>query len=80
MSRCRSCGAPMLWSLTERGRRMPLDPDPYTGDDPRGLFVLRTDGERAPLAIAVPPDAFPGEPLYRSHFTTCPQHDEWRRS
>lgn len=45
--------------------------------DPRGLFVLRDGGE---TAVAVPAGAFPGEPLYRSHFATCPNADEHRRS
>jgi len=53
---------------------MPLDADPYTGPEPGGLFVLR-DG----VAIAVSPEAFPDEPLHRSHFATCPDSKEWRR-
>jgi hypothetical protein len=82
MGRCRSCAAEIRWVLTERGKPMPVDAAPYTGDDPRGLFVLRnpTDGTTSPTAIAVTPDAFPGEPVYRSHFATCPDRDDWRRS
>lgn len=76
---CRSCGAPIRWVETENGRRMPIDPEPYTGESPAGLFVLR-ERERAPsLAIATPPLAFPGEPLFRSHFATCPNAKEHRR-
>lgn len=26
-SKCRSCGAPIEWVLTESGKRMPVDPD-----------------------------------------------------
>lgn len=80
MSRCRSCQAPILWALTEKGRRMPLDQEPYTGPEPAGLFVLRAGvGAGPPKAIAVTPDAFPGEPVYRSHFSTCPNAKEHRR-
>jgi hypothetical protein len=79
VSRCRSCQAPILWARTERTKAMPVDAEPYTGDDPRGLFVLRRPNGMAPLAIAVPFGAFPGEPLYRSHFATCPHADEHRR-
>jgi len=75
VSRCRSCDAPLLWARTERGRRIPLDPEPYTGPEPGGLFVLRDD-----VAIAVSPGAFEGEPLYRSHFVTCPHANDWRRT
>jgi hypothetical protein len=78
VSACRSCSAPIVWVGTERGKAMPLDAQPYDGDDPSGLFVIRVVDGKA-LAIAVPPEAFAGEPLYRSHFATCPQADQWRR-
>lgn len=78
MSRCRSCSAPILWVETEHGRRMPIDAEPYTGPAPGGLFVLRTGDP--PRAIATTPEAFPGEPVYRSHFETCPDSDDWRRT
>lgn len=74
-SRCRSCRAPILWAGSERGKWIPLDREPYVGDSPRGLFVLR--GE---VAIATTPDAFPGERLYRSHFASCPDFERWRGS
>ena len=78
MSSCRSCGAPILWVGTERGKAMPLDRAPYDGDDPRGLFVIRHIGGKV-LAIATTPDAFPGERVYRSHFATCKDAGKWRR-
>jgi hypothetical protein len=53
---------------------MPLNPDPYQGDDGRGLFVLRAD-----VAIAVPAGVFEDEPRYTSHFATCPNAAEHRR-
>jgi hypothetical protein len=78
MSVCRSCSAPVLWVGTEKGNRMLLDREPYDGDHPAGLFVIRVlDGKV--LAIAVTPDAFPGEPVYRSHFATCPDANRWRK-
>ena len=78
MSRCRTCRAKILWVGTENGKHMPLDHQPYTGQDPRGLFVIRTGGGKV-TALAVPPDAFPGEPLYRAHWSSCPHADQWRR-
>lgn len=80
MSACRSCSAPILWARTERGKRIPLDAEPYGGDDTRGLFVLRElDDPEGPLAIAA--WGLDGlEPHYRSHFATCPQAAEHRRS
>lgn len=79
MTRCRSCDAPVLWAKTEKGRRMPLDPEPYTGSEPAGVFVLRFFEAGTPTAVAVPPEAFKDEPLYRSHFATCPHAAEHRR-
>ena len=78
MSRCRMCGGEIRWALSERGRRMPLDPEPYQGDSPAGLFVLRGHDQLVPTAIAVTPDAFSGEPLYRFHI--CPYTNQQRRS
>ncbi len=75
---CRTCRAPIRWAATEHGRKMPLDADPYTGPEPGGLFAVRyVNGER--IAVAAPPAAFEGEPLYRSHFATCPQADQHRK-
>jgi hypothetical protein len=77
-SRCRSCRAPIIWAQTENGKQMPLDAEPYDGDDPRGLFVFR-HVDQVVYAMAVTPDAFPAEPVYRSHFATCPHAAEHRR-
>jgi len=79
VSRCRSCNAPLLWALTEKGRRMPLDEEPYGGPEPSGLFVLRGRDQLVPTAVAATPDAFPGEPLFRSHFASCPNAASHRR-
>ena len=74
MSRCRSCGAPIMWATSERGKSIPLDPEPYRGDSPAGLFVLR-----GRTAIAITPDAFPDEPRFVSHFATCSHPERHRR-
>lgn len=80
MAACRSCGAAIVWARTERGKKMPIDVEPYTGDDDRGLFVLRErDHSGGPLAIAA--WGLDGtEPHYRSHFGTCPNASQHRRS
>ena len=76
MSRCRMCGGEVRWALSERGKRMPLDPDPVD-DTERELFVLRGRDQLVPTAIAVPAGAF-DEPLYRFHI--CPYTNQQRRS
>lgn len=78
---CRSCGAPIRWAITEKGRRMPLDPDPHpdgnvmvehaAGADHSGVVVFagRLLHEERDL----------GTPLYRSHFASCPDARKHRR-
>ena len=75
MSRCRMCGGEVRWALSERGKRMPLDPDPVD-DTERELFVLRGRDQLVPTAVAVPAGAF-DEPLYRFHVCA---HNQQRRS
>ena len=46
--RCRSCRRPILWAETEKGRRIPIDPQPVTD----GNIVLHERPlHQAPLAI-----------------------------
>jgi hypothetical protein len=82
MSRCRSCGAPIMWATTVNGARMPLDDEPVPG----GTFVLSdpTPGAYAPTALHYsPPDdpplpGMPEPPRFVSHYATCPDADQWR--
>lgn len=77
MTKCRSCDAEVVWAKTQAGRKMPLDAQPVEGwSDLRGLFVLR-DGV-ALGAVTAAPRA--GEPVYRSHFATCPHANQHRRA
>jgi len=76
VSTCRSCQAPVIWAVTARGKRIPMDAGPRED----GGFVLR--GQRAddpPLALAKG-ESRGREPRYVSHFATCPQADEHRVS
>jgi hypothetical protein len=59
---------------------MPLDEESYGGPEPSGLFVLRGRDQLVPTAVAATPDAFPDEPLFRSHFASCPNAASHRRS
>jgi len=62
---CRSCGASILWALTDAGRHIPLDAE---GE---ARFVLDVS-EEPPRAVRTP--------TYVAHFATCPDADDWRRS
>lgn len=70
-ARCSSCQAPILWARTERGARMPLDRDMVFGGNV-DLDAL------AEVARVVQPD--PNMRRYTSHFATCPNATEHRRS
>lgn len=73
MARCRSCNAPIIWATTENGRKIPLDEEP--AERPTGLFRLEpiegSNDQRAVSAV--------GEPVYLSHFSTCPNADQHRK-
>lgn len=66
---CRSCHAPVIWVLTERGRRMPLDRE-ETMERGALLFVIDDKGvsHRSQTGRG-----------YRSHFSTCPDAAQWRK-
>lgn len=67
--RCRDCGEDVLWAMTERGRKLAVNP--HTDD--RSTFV----GFRSPtgtLRIRVPTEdnrADPWEHPYMPHVATC---------
>lgn len=83
MSRCRSCGAEILWIRTQAGKMMPVDikterfyPDRY-GDR---LYVMNDGhtmrGTPAPKGEDVLPCVASG---HISHFATCPDAVKHRK-
>ncbi len=79
--KCRSCGANIIWAVTERGLRIPLDAEPNptkgnftveeeTGPD-RRYNVLR--------ASRVAPLLDMGQVRYLAHHASCPDGKSWRR-
>ena len=77
MSKCKSCGANIIWLPTENGKSMPCDatPIPYV-DDPAGSLLLVTNSGNVVRARA---DATSDKFGYVSHFATCPNADKHRR-
>lgn len=79
---CGSCQAPILWAVVEAsGRRMPLDPHPVPGGNVEGLE--RSDpATGAPLVhvLRKVDIGTPGATRYKSHFATCPNARDHRRS
>lgn len=73
VARCRSCDAPIIWTETVNGRRMPVDEEPKPF--PVGRFALDETCD-PPLATFAPDNL--GE-RFESHFATCPNRDRHRR-
>ena len=62
-TRCRSCGAPIIWMVTEQGKKIPVDPDD----------VDEIDLEYEEGTPIFDPST------HISHFATCPDANKWRR-
>lgn len=72
MSACRSCGKPILWATTAKGKAIPLDVEPSAS----GNIELRSS-----IAHYVTPDVNAvGALRYVAHFSTCPQAASHRKS
>lgn len=77
---CRSCGAPVRWVETERGKPMPIDVDPVANGN---IVVRLSDVRRGEVAVVIGPLealSLTTEARYVSHFATCPQAETWRRT
>ncbi len=84
MSKCRSCGASIVWVRTEAkagkpDRAMPLDADQrgkalVVGNGNLVFTGLRS-GDGTPIVRAVASN----QGMHVSHFYTCPAADEHRR-
>lgn len=73
LSHCRSCAAPIIWTVTTNGKRMPVDADPVVS--PRGFRL--DEGEDPPVA-SFTTKHLADDPVYVSHFSTCPNADAHR--
>ena len=75
MSRCKSCGAEILWIKMKSGKAMPVNPERYrfckVGETTE-TFV----NELGETVKGVPPVIMTG---YISHFATCPNADKHRK-
>lgn len=79
---CRSCGEQIVWAETVNGKRVPMDVDPVPDLPGAMLFRLTEFPDREGfLAEFVKPADRGREPeLYVSHFATCPNADQHRRT
>lgn len=81
---CRSCGAPIVWTLTVRDRDMPVDAEPVAGGNLQLERIVRYRGaepvttDRIRSTVVKSHLAFGSSDLYLSHFAKCPQASKWR--
>ena len=66
MGKCRSCGAEVVWVKTRSGRSMPLD-------------AVNPNAGNVRIVDNVAHVGADGSGHYVSHFSTCPEADQWRR-
>lgn len=79
---CRSCGEPIIWTITEKGKRMPVDAEPVDVSAGAMLFrLVERSMDDEVLAQFVPAQFHAREPeLFVSHFATCPHASQHRRT
>ena len=77
MDKCRFCGAPVIWVQTDKGKTMPIDPDPVEHGNLRLIPVGET-GKVHYLKKGELEEDSP-EPRYVSHFATCPNAKQHRK-
>ena len=65
----------MLWVITVKNRRMPVDPQPATD----GNLRLESRGRHLPPLAVVVTGRTDGMQLFKSHFATCPKAAEHRK-
>lgn len=65
-----------MWAETEKGRRIPIDPEPVSDGN---IVLHHRSNFQPPLALvrfSVPTKA---ETRYKSHFATCPNAAKHRK-
>lgn len=89
---CRSCGAEILWAVTENGKRMPVDAEPvpagtillrhlHVGEPPVAHITTREERETLDDALKSRYEQTGESPtllLFVSHFATCPNAAQHR--
>lgn len=74
---CRGCGNEIRWALTDKGKGIPLDPEPV---DDGNLVLDGEHGDGRPVVRYVRKGEDTGIlPRYKTHFATCENADEFRK-
>lgn len=72
---CRSCNAPIIWTMTIKNRQMPVDAEPSN----EGNITLEEQGAQRPILAVYHSVRVPSLQYHTSHFATCPDRKKWRK-
>lgn len=78
MSTCRSCGAKIDWIELQSGKKMPVDPELVSSADCEHGDVIVTEMGQV-RKIDHSKNDYEILDGYVSHFSTCPDADDWRK-
>lgn len=82
-SRCRDCRAPIVWAMTDAGRRMPVDALAVAGGELELFAEYFPSGDEVEPGVQRvrirPSDRPPSSPAWRGHWLTCPERRGPRR-
>ena len=74
-AQCSSCGADITWvQNVATGKKQPID-----GHDIGFLRVDEVSDRNGTIVPAGEVELRGDDPMHQSHFSTCPQRDEWRK-
>ncbi len=76
---CRSCGKPIIWTVTKNDKKMPVDWLPTAAGNVGLGPAQATDRGMAPTSFVIPAADTTTLVRYTSHFATCPNAAEHRR-
>jgi len=77
MLKCRGCGEHMEFITSVKGHRIPVDPEPVQFDV--GSVLDATYVSRSGVVFGKGSIVQNGDPLYISHFATCPKASDFRK-
>lgn len=76
VSKCQSCGAEIIWAMTQTNKRTLVDAKPVPNGN---IYLVHRGPDQPPLAVHAKFSRPVGEvPKYRSHFASCRDRHKWR--
>lgn len=75
MSTCDSCGAEIIWTITQKGKRMPVDATPIAPNGSGNVLITEGFLDDTPRSMVTDD----GAGTHTSHFATCPNAAKHRK-